>query len=70
MILAQQARQSKEKQIMESPKIRETITIRKFIEHDPKKQRKMEKMLRQSKLEEITSPIYCLFHINAMIIGW
>lgn len=55
---------------MESPKIRETTTIREFIEHDPEKQRKMEKMLRQSKLEEITSPIYCLFHINAMIIGW
>ena len=41
-----------------------------FVETDAAKQAEMEAMLRDSKLEDIMSPIYFIFNVNAAIIGF
>lgn len=41
-----------------------------FVETDVAKQAEMEAMLRDSKLEDVMSPIYFIFNVNAAIIGF
>ncbi|MDO4849975.1 MAG: hypothetical protein Q4B45_09455 [Coriobacteriia bacterium] len=40
-----------------------------FVEQDSSKQAEMEKSLRDFKLEDIESPVYFIFNVNAAIIG-
>lgn len=44
--------------------------IQDFIERDSTKQIEMEEMLRDSKLEDVMSPIYFVQNVNATIVGW
>lgn len=41
-----------------------------FVERDGAKQLEMEKSLRDFKLEDIESPVYFIFNVNAAIIGF
>ncbi len=41
-----------------------------FVEHDAHKQEEMEKVLREFKLEDIESPVYFIFNVNAAIVGF
>lgn len=47
-----------------------SLGIADFVETDITKQAEMEAMLRDSKLEDVMSPIYFIFNVNAAIIGF
>ncbi len=47
-----------------------SFKITDFVERDAAKQAEIEKALRDFKLEDIESPVYFIFNVNAAIVGF